>query len=179
VREPPPLVRRALAAAERLGFTRSCSAETGRLLHALAAQRGRARVGEIGTGCGVGAAWIVSALPPAARFATVEADPTLASAARELFAEDAHVHVFAGDWTETIPAEAPFDLLFVDARVAKTDPDVPRLLAPGGTAVLDDLRPGQAMPYAVRELWLDHPEVAAVEVAVRPDESVIIAVRVL
>jgi predicted O-methyltransferase YrrM len=60
----PPLVRRALELERELGFDRSSIPEVGRLLHLLAAQRGRMRVGEIGTGCGVGAAWIASALPP-------------------------------------------------------------------------------------------------------------------
>ncbi len=177
--EPPRLVRRALALAERLGFERSCSAETGRLLHALAAQRGRARVGEIGTGCGVGAAWILSALPPSARFATVELDAALAAAAADLFAADDIVHALAGDWEDALSPYAPFDLLFVDARPAKTHPAAPGLLAPGGTAVLDDLRPTQGMSYGVRELWLDHPDLVAVEVTVRPEEAVIVAVRVL
>lgn len=175
----PPLVDRALALAERLGFERSCSAETGRLLHVLAAQRGRARIGEIGTGCGVGAAWIVSALPVAAEFVTVEVDEPLAAAAAALFGEDEHVHALAGDWAAVLPEHAPFDLLFVDARPAKTHPAVPGLLAPGGTAVLDDLRPGQPMSYGVRELWLRHPDLVAVEIAVRPQEAVIVAVRAL
>ncbi|MBD0329890.1 MAG: class I SAM-dependent methyltransferase [Thermoleophilia bacterium] len=175
----PPLVRRAVALAEGLGFDRSCSVETGRLLHTLAAQRGRARVGEIGTGCGVGAAWIVSALPPAARFVTVEVDERLAAAATHLFADDEHVGVLCGDWEHTLPPHAPFELLFVDARPAKAHAAVPGLLAPGGTAVLDDLRPGERMSYGVRELWLEHPDLVAVELTVRPEESVILAVRAL
>ncbi len=53
---PPPtlprLVRRALAAARRHGFAHACRPEQGRLLHALAG--GWERIGETGTGCGVG-----------------------------------------------------------------------------------------------------------------------------
>jgi predicted O-methyltransferase YrrM len=71
----PPLVQRAFALAERLEFERSCSVEAGQLLRVLAGQRGRMRVGEIGTGCGVGAAWILSALAPETPFVTVELDP--------------------------------------------------------------------------------------------------------
>ena len=68
----PPLVERALELSERAGFTRSCSHEAGRLLQVLAGQRGRTRVAEIGTGCGVGSAWILSALDPEMPFVTVE-----------------------------------------------------------------------------------------------------------
>ena len=73
--EMPPLVRRALALAEEQGFEKSCRLEEGALLHVLAARRGIARAAEIGTGAGVGAAWIVSALPPQTPFFTVELDP--------------------------------------------------------------------------------------------------------
>jgi predicted O-methyltransferase YrrM len=78
-----------------------------------------------------------------------------------------------------MPAEAPFDLLFVDARAAKADPGAVALLAPGGTAVLDDLTPGRRGPDQVRELWLGHPDLAAVEVTLGRDEAAILAVRVL
>lgn len=176
----PPLVARATELAERLGFERSCDAETGRLLHALAAQRGRTRVGEIGTGAGVGAAWIVSALSPDVPFVTVEQDDERARAVASLFAEDESVTALAGDWSELMPGEAPFDLLFVDARPAKhAVDDVVALLAPGGTAVLDDFTPGYADPDPLREAWLGHPRLAALELAVSPRMAVILAVRTL
>jgi predicted O-methyltransferase YrrM len=177
VERTPPLVRRAEALAARLGFTRSCEREVGRLLHVLAAQRGRLRVGEIGTGTGVGAAWIVSALPPEVPFFTVELDEERAAAATELFREDEHVHVLAGDWRELLPAEAPLDLFFVDAGPSKADPSLPGLVAPGGTVVLDDFseRPS---PDPVRDFWLGHPDFAAAEVFVLAEMTAIVAVRV-
>jgi len=173
----PPLVRRAERLAQELAFERSCTPEVGRLLHLLAAQRGRARVGEIGTGAGVGTAWMASALRPGVPLYTVETDAVLATAVRELFSEDPDVHVLGGDRLE-LEAEAPFDLLFVDASAAKADPRTVGLLAPGGTAVLDDLTPGYADPDPVRELWLGHPHLAAIELAVAPRAAVLVAVRV-
>lgn len=172
----PPLVDRAEKLVRELGFERSCTDEVGRLLHALAAQRGRARVGEIGSGAGLGTAWLASALQPGVPLYTVERDPRLAAAVRGLFADDPDVNVLEGDWTE-LTSEAPFDLLFVDATPAKADRDAIGLLAPGGTAVLDDLTPGYADPDPVRELWLGHPGLAAVELAVSPTMAVIVAVR--
>src|SRR5206468_13119298 len=129
----PPLVTRALELERRLGFTHSSIPEVGRLLHVLAAQRGRTRVGELGTGCGVGAAWIVSALPPTVPFVTVELDETRARAAAELFADDENVRVLQGDWHELMPPEAPFDLLFLDSGKQHPELDgeqVVGLLAP-------------------------------------------------
>ena len=173
--ETPPLVGRALA------FEASSIPEVGRLLHVLAAQRGRARVGEIGTGTGVGAAWIVSALPPEVPFVTVELDADRAAAASELFADDENAKVLHGDWHELMPPEAPFDLLFYDGG-GKQNPEldgeeVIGLLAPGGTVVLDDLTPGRTRPDPVREFWLEHPRLVAIELLTTPKAAVILAIR--
>jgi predicted O-methyltransferase YrrM len=174
----PPLVQRALALAVRSGFEKSCSDEAGRLLQVLAAQRGRTRVAEIGAGCGVGAAWILSALPPETPFLTVELDPERAAVAAELLAGDEHARVLPGDWAEILPAEAPFDLLFADGggQATKTNPALVDLLASGGTLVLDNLTPGRPGPDPVRELWLDHPRLAAIELQLSPREAAIVGV---
>ena len=178
----PPLVGRALAAADRLGFQGSCIPEVGLLLHVLAAQRGRSRVGEIGTGAGVGAAWIVSGLPPEVPFVTVEVDPVLVRSAGGLFAEDENVEVVEGDWHEVLPSRGPFDLLFYDGG-GKQRPDldgeeVVGLLAPGATLVLDDLTSGREAGDPVRAFWLGHADLAAVEVLTTPATAAIVAVRV-
>jgi predicted O-methyltransferase YrrM len=173
----PPLVDRAEELARELGFELSCAPEAGRLLHALAAQRSRARVGEIGSGAGVATAWLASALRPGVPLYTVERDRRLAAAVRGLFADDPDVYVLEGDRRE-LEAEAPFDLLFVDATAAKADPEAIGLLAPGGTALLDDLTPGYVDPDPVRELWLGHPHLASVELTLTPTLAVILAVRV-
>ena len=170
----PPLVERALELSERAGFTRSCSLETGRLLQVLAGQRGRTRVGEIGTGCGVGSAWILSALDPEVPFVTVELDERRAAQAAELLAGDENATVLCGDWQEVLPAEAPFDLLFADGGRSKYREDVVGLLAPGGTLVLDDLTPRYEEHDPVRELWLAHPRLDAVELHVSSREAVIV-----
>jgi predicted O-methyltransferase YrrM len=174
----PPLVQRALALAERLGFDRSCSVEAGMLLRVLAGQRGRTRVGEIGTGCGVGAAWILSALAPETPFVTVELDPQRAAVAAELLADDEHARVLDGDWADVLPAEAPFDLLFADGggQATKANPAILDLLGPGGTLVLDNLTPGRPGPDPVRDLWLDHPRLAGIELGLSPQEAAIVAV---
>jgi len=175
----PPLVLRAEALAAERGFGKSCSREIGRLLHVLAGSRGRERVAELGTGCGVGAAWIVSALQPQTPFLTAELDLELASAAAGLFREDPNVRVIAGDWRETLAPEAPFDLLFFDA--AKQEPGSAELalglLAPGGIALLDDLTPGRAGADPMRAFWLGDERVAAVELLAAPAEAAILAVR--
>ena len=61
------------------------------------------RVAEIGTGTGVGTAWLASALPPGVRLFTAERDERLAGAAAELFADDPDVDVLRGDWRKVLP----------------------------------------------------------------------------
>jgi predicted O-methyltransferase YrrM len=176
--ETPPLVARAVALARELGFEKSSLPEDGALLHVLAARRGLERVAEIGTGAGVGAAWIVSALPPQTPFFTCETDHERAARAAELFANDRNVAVLHGSWRDTLPPEAPFDLLFVDGGHAKDDVDgVVGLLAPGGTAVLDDFWRDPEAPDELRAAWLGHPLLVAAELWVTPARRAIVAVR--
>ena len=174
----PPLVLRALALAESLGFEKSCLPEDGALLHVLAARRGFARAAEIGTGAGVGAAWIVSALPPQTPFFSAEPDRLLAAHATELFSGDPNVTILAGPWERVLPPEAPFDFLFVDGGGAKDDVDATLgLLAPGGTAVLDDFWFDPALPDARRDAWMRHPLLATAELWVTPERRALVAVR--
>lgn len=107
----PSLVARALQMAEAAAFTQSCTHEVGRLLYALAARCNRGTVAEIGTGYGVGAAWIASGLPASASLVTVEIDEARAAAARSLFSGYPNVLVLHGDWHEIL-AYAPFTMLF-------------------------------------------------------------------
>jgi predicted O-methyltransferase YrrM len=170
----PQLVEKALAEAARTGFTRSCSPETGRLLQVLAGGRGLERVAEIGTGSGVGSAWILSALDPNVAFFTVELDGQRAAAATGLLADDPAATVLRGDWRDVLAEEAPFDLLFADGGRAKYHEELVGLLAPGGMLVLDDLTPGYSDPDPVRELWLAHPRLVSVELQVSSREAVVI-----
>jgi predicted O-methyltransferase YrrM len=182
----PFLVDQATALADQMGFAHSSCVEVGRLLHVLVRQYQRGTIGEIGTGCGVGAAWIISALAPVTGFVTVELDPGCARAAQALFAPFPKVRVIRGDWHDILPY-GPFVLLFADGGQAKqTEPDVLlHALEPGGLLVLDDLTPREhwppnwrSRPDPVRDYWLNDPRVAATEIRVTPTSAVILAARI-
>lgn len=175
-RQRPPLVERALAAAAEAGFADSCSDGTGRLLRVLARRCGRA--GEIGTGCGVGSAWILAGLAPGGSLVTIERDESLVARVRRVLADQPAVRVRRGDWRRLLD-EPPFDLLFADVSDARDHgEDVLRAVAPGGLVVLDDLAPhGDTDSEPVRAYWLSHPDVAVAEVAVSPAEAVMVAAR--
>ena len=90
------------------------------------------------------------------------------------------MRVLPGDWHGVLAPHAPFDLLFHDGSKREPERDgeeTLRLLAPRGLIVMDDLTPGRLGPDAVRDFWLEHPDVAATELQVSPEEAVIVAVR--
>lgn len=183
--ETPPLVERARAYAKRMGFEQSCLPEVGRLLAVFTGSVTQGAIGEIGTGTGVGAAWIASGLRPGVRFVTVEIDPDRAVAARELLREVPNVEVITGDW-RLILNRGPFALLFADGGKAKAEEPRTLLeaLAPGGTIVLDDLTPEdrwpeewRGSPDPVRGFWLNDPRVIATEVRTTLNTAAILATR--
>lgn len=184
----PPLVGKAVALAESLGFDHSCAPEQGRLLSILAHGWRGGRIGETGTGCGVGLAWMVEAADSATSFVSIELDHARAAASAELFADRPHVNVRQGDWRELVE-HGPFDLLVLDGGGKGKDPSVDSPLDPaagwlalGGTVVLDDFTPAGA-PGApehdpARHHWLNHPLLSATELRLSPTLATIVAVRV-
>jgi len=181
----PPLVERAVAIAQREGFANSCRPEQGRLLLALAA--GAQTIGETGTGCGVGLAWLASGARPGTRLVSVELDAERARLAAELFAGLPQVTVIGGDWPE-IHRAAPFDLLVLDGGAHGKSGGMPAdpqaLLRPGGTIVIDDLTPATDWPPRfggqvdeARLHWLTHADLDAAELRLAPDLAALVATR--
>lgn len=181
--EVDPVVTRALDLSRKRGFITSTRNETGRLLAALAASKSGV-LGELGTGCGVGAAWLHTGAPANARILTVEHDHELAEDVRQLFADIPRIEVREGDWS-SLSDLAPFSMLFIDVKEVKEDVDlVADLLEPGGIVVLDEFEPSPVWPPivdgvvdAVREQWLTDERFTAVEMLIDADASLVIAVR--
>ena len=175
----PDLVTRSLQLAERLGFESSCGPGYGRLLRTLAARGGT--VGETGTGCGTGSAWILSGMPAGSRLITIESDPRRAAAARQLLQGDPRAEVLEGDSRQLLKL-GPFDLLFADG--GGKEPEwgpavVAALRKPGGILLLDDMMWGRPIEEdRVKRFWLTHPDLVATEVLAHgPDWAAIIATR--
>ncbi len=95
------------------GFEQSCLPEHGELLRVLARGVGAGMIGETGTGCGVGLAWLASGAHPDARLVSVELNQDRANGAAELFHDLPRVRVAPGDW-RSLREYGPFDLLVLD-----------------------------------------------------------------
>ena len=179
----PELVSSTLDLSRQRGFITSTRHETGRLLAALAASR-TGTLAELGTGTGVGSAWLSSGAPKESRIVSAELDPALAEDVQTIFSDVENVEIVAGDWS-TLEQFAPFSLLFVDVREVMEQIDVlAGLLEPGGIAVLDDFTPSAFWPPivdgqvdTVREQWLTDERFAAVELMIDEGASLVIATR--
>jgi predicted O-methyltransferase YrrM len=182
----PPLVVRAMNLSEQMEYQGSCSVETGRLLRLLTNQFHSGVIGEIAAGCGVGSAWIVSALSPSTSFFTIEADVARAAAARALFDPLLNVRVIHGDWREFFQ-NWQFSMIFAGASSQRTrEPErLFEAMREGSLVVLDGLPPQTRVSLRsrkeadrVREYWLNHPRLHATEVQVSGSEAVILASRI-
>lgn len=181
----PPLVAQARAAARDAGFTDACTEETGRLLRTLAATRPAGRLLELGTGLGVGAAWLQAGMTGGARLLTVEHDPQRAEAATQVFSGCEAVQVQASDWADALK-HGPFDLIFNDCGPAKDPAQLDRLvdaLNPGGLLVTGNVSPPMYIsePHAagdgLRDALFSYPQLTCSEVQVSRRERVILATR--
>ena len=99
----------------------SLSAQEGRLLQWLAQVVGARRIVEIGTLAGYSGTWLARALPEDGMLYTLEVSSLHARVARASFARGgltARVQLLEGPALEslqTVSAQAPFDLIFIDA----------------------------------------------------------------
>lgn len=182
--EVPPVVAAALDRADRAGFERSCVEGVGRLLAVLAAAVPEGgRICELGTGVGVGLAWIVDGLGGRddVSVVSVELDDGTAEMARS-WQWPSWVEIRTADALEFLSSQGDFDLVFPDAPGGKwtgLDRTI-AALAPGGVLVMDDMElvlaetpsedPARDEEYrakrSVRTDVLDHPDLVAAELDV-------------
>jgi predicted O-methyltransferase YrrM len=183
----PPLVAAAVRLARESGFAYSCLPEQGELLRLLArGVHAGGLIGETGTGCGVGLAWLAEGARPGTRLVSVEQDAARAARASELFGDRPGVTVLSGDWL-MLREFGPFDLLVLDGGGqgkggAERAADPAEWLRPGGLLVMDDFSPLTEWPPLfqgevddARVHWLAHPSLRATQINVTPEASTLLA----
>ena len=130
-------------AAKDADFTMMSDPLTGNLLATLASSKPGGRLLELGTGVGLGTAWLLSGMDEGARLETVEVNPDLAQIAEEHLGSDKRLSIHTEDGLELLNRVQgqSFDLIFADAKPGKIDqPELAlNLVAPGGFYVIDDL----------------------------------------
>jgi|SRR5437016_4853615 len=182
----PAIVAAAHGRAADARFELSCETEVGGLLACLAAVvPPRGRVLELGTGVGVGLAWLVHGLGDRrdVTVVSVDVDPEVQARARDGAWPD-YVRFELGDGATLLPHLGSFHLVFADAPGGKLSGlrHTIDALCPGGVLVVDDmdlarhaddgLREALA---AAREQLVTHPDVVSAELGF--SSGVILAVK--
>jgi predicted O-methyltransferase YrrM len=150
----PELVAAAVGRAAAARFGQSCDPGVGGLLAVLAAHLpAGSRVLELGTGAGVGTAWIVSGLLPRTdvTVTTVERDARTALLAAQ-GDWPGFVDLRLSDALDFLNEGGTFDLIFADAQGGKWE-GLDRTVAalrPGGLLLVDDMTPQPDWPAEQR-----------------------------
>jgi predicted O-methyltransferase YrrM len=174
-----PLPGQVLLATEqsaRAGFTMSCDPGTGG--SSPSSPRLSRRPGgswNLGTGTGVGTAWITSGLQDRTdvEVLTVETDQATAEAAATGTWPE-FVRFVVGDAVEITRLSGSFDLIFADAQGGKWEGlgTTVAALRPGALLLVDDMTPSEFIDdnharktREVRARLLGHPDLISVEIA--------------
>lgn len=144
---PPPAVNDLVQAAQALNFTLSSDLLTGALLRTLVASKPGGEILELGTGVGMGTAWLLAGMDRTAFLTTVDKNEQTSAVARELFKADPRITFQLMDGTAFIQAcnkqQRKFDLIFADIHPGKFEAldETLALLKKGGLYIVDDLNP--------------------------------------
>src|SRR5262249_5555391 len=115
-----------------------------------AASKPGGRLLELGTGTGVGTAWLLEGMNERARLLSIDSDAQVQEVARAHLGHDPRVTFHLGDGAAFLEESASerFDLIYADAWPGKfTHLDrALSLLAAGGIYFIDDLLPQPAWP---------------------------------
>jgi predicted O-methyltransferase YrrM len=164
---------------EALGFAMASEPKTGALLAALAASKPGGRFLEIGTGTGLGTAWLLSGMDAHSHLESVDSDEHVLGVARRHLGTDRRVTFHLADGAELLNRlpRGQFDFIYADAWPGKFThlDEALSLLRVGGIYVIDDLLPqvnwpeGHApkVPVLVADLER-RPEFATVKLSWHP-----------
>jgi len=139
---------------EAIGFALASEHRTGSLLRALAACKPAGRFLELGTGTGVGTAWLLAGMDASSHLDSVDNNVTVSAVAQRHLAHDSRVTFHLSDGAEFLGRLQPgdFDFVYADSWPGKfTHLDLAlSLLRIGGIYFVDDLLPQSNWPD-------DHP----------------------
>lgn len=150
ITEAPPALAALRRDTERIGFSMASEPKTGSLLRALAASKPGARFLELGTGTGLGTAWLLAGMDASSHLDSVDTDATVQEIARRHLGHDDRVTFHLADGAAFIEQSLPhqFDLIYADAWPGKFShlEAALSLLRTGGIYLIDDLLPQANWP---------------------------------
>lgn len=135
---------------QKLGFKMGSEPQTGALLRTLAATRPGGRFLELGTGTGIGTAWLLSGMDAESRLDSVEIDSNVSDIARRHLGKDPRVSFHSADGIDFLKkASSPvYDFIYADTWPGKFShlELALSLVRVGGIYFIDDLLPQPTWP---------------------------------
>ncbi len=151
---PPPILEDLMRATQKLGFKLASEPLTGSLLRTLAASKPGGNFLELGTGTGVGTAWLLAGMDRHSTLISVESEERFIEVARIYLASDPRVSFHLEDAAALIARlpKASLDFIFADTWAGKYThlDETLALLKRGGIYIIDDMLPQPTWPG-------DHP----------------------
>lgn len=151
---PPPVIEQLEAATRAIGFKLASEPQTGSLLRTLAASKPRGHFLELGTGTGIGTAWLLAGMDQHSRLISIENDKKFIEIAQRFLSDDPRVEFRNEDAAEIVSGlpQRSFDFAFADTSAGKYTRlnETLKLLKPGGIYFIDDMLPQPTWPE-------DHP----------------------
>ena len=148
--KPPAVLDSILRSSAAIGFELASERRTGSLLRTLAASKPGGHFLELGTGTGVGTAWLLDGMDAGARLHSVDSDAAVLDVARRHLGSDTRVTFHQVDGADFLANTRPaqFDFIFADAWAGKyMGLDLALgALRPGGIYLIDDLLPQPNWP---------------------------------
>jgi len=149
IKRIPPLLEAIERDTEQIGFKMGSERRTGSLLRTLAATKPAGRILELGTGTGIGTAWLLAGMDAQSKLDSVDNDAQVLEITKRHLGHDSRVtfhHVDGGQFLTE--ANTQYDLIFADAWVGKYNhlEEALALLRVGGIYVIDDLLPQPNWP---------------------------------
>jgi predicted O-methyltransferase YrrM len=150
-----------------LDFTMASEPKTGALLRVLAAAKPGGQFLELGTGTGVGTAWLLEGMDAASTLVSVDTNLRFQSVARRVLGGDSRLTLVLEDGVDFVSRQpaASFDLVFADALRGKFEglDETLAVIKPGGILLIDDLLPqpnwpeghGEKVPPLIDRLTAD------------------------
>jgi predicted O-methyltransferase YrrM len=135
---------------ERLGFTMASEPLTGSLLRTLAASKPGGWFLELGTGTGIGTAWLLAGMDDTSHLDSVEYDASVLDIARRHLGRDPRVTFHLADGAQFLaePRRRAYDFIYADTWPGKFThlDEALSLLRRGGIYLIDDLLPQPNWP---------------------------------
>jgi predicted O-methyltransferase YrrM len=146
----PPVLAAILEQSRKLDFTMASEPKTGALLRALATSKPSGRLLELGTGTGVGTAWLLAGMDATSTLISVDTNFSFQSVAQGILGNDPRLSLVLEDAVDFLVRQPPasFDLVFADALRGKFEglDDALAVVKPGGFYIIDDLLPQPNWP---------------------------------